>query len=479
MNKKTTKGLLLRSVEGVMMQVINFVLQMILARILIPEDFGIVAILTTFINLANTFINNGLSSALLQRKNITQEDICTVFYIDFGISLLMYGLIFAGAPLISRFYENPDITKYLRVFAISIVVGSVGSIQLTISRHRLDFFSSLMANVAAAAVHAAVGIGMALNGFGVWSLVISSVASAVMKAFVLTIMIRWMPSLKFSLQSFRSMFSYSWKLFVGWLIGTLYQDTFAWIIGKAYNSHTLGCYSKGNSIPAVVNKIATQVTGAVMFPAIAKNQDDMAVVKAQTRQMLATTAALIIPIMAGLAGAAKSLVTVLLTEKWLDCVPVIQIMCIPLALNVINNANMQTFNAIGRSDLFLKMEVVKRSTTIVAVIISIQIHYYAMLASIALGGLLSLVMNMIFSKKYLNYYIHEYLSDIIPYVLLSLGLFAAVLSMNWLGCAPFTRFLLQLGTCVAVYLGFIFSGILPAFKNIRTMILSILKKKKQ
>ncbi len=478
MSSKTTKGLFLRSIEGVLMQVINFVLQMVLARILIPEDFGIVAILNTFVSLANTFVNNGLSSALLQRKNITQADICTVFYIDFGISALMYALIFIAAPWIARFYENPDITLYLRVFSTTIVVGSLGSIQLTISRHKLDFSSSLASSVAATAVHAAVGIGMALNGFGVWSLVTSQVAASAVRSLCLIIMVRWIPSLQFSISSFKRMFSYSWKLFVGWLIGTLYQDIFSWIIGKTYDSHTLGCYSKGHSIPAIVNKVVTQVTGAVMFPAIAKNQDNITAVKQQTQQMLAVTAALVFPVMAGLAGTAKSLITVVLTEKWLDCVPVIQIMCIPLALNVLSNANMQTFNAIGRSDLFLKMEIIKRGSTIIMVLVSAYFNYYLMLLSIALGGVISIIMNVFYSKKYLDYSPSQYLRDILPYLLLSLGLFAVVLCINWLPCNVFLRLLLQLTICAVVYLTFLFASALSAFKSIRSALLAMFKRKR-
>lgn len=460
------------------MQVVSFVLQMVLARILVPEDFGVVAILGTFVSLANTFVNNGLSSALLQRKEITQADICTVFYIDFGISLVMYGLIFLAAPWIAVFYENPAITGYLRVFALTIVIGPFASIQLTVGRHRLDFFPSLVSNVAATAVQAVLGIYMALNGFGVWSLVLSQLAGSATRSVCMVVLTRWMPTWEFSVASFKSMFSYSWKLFVGWLIGTLYQDAFSLIIGKAYDSHTLGCYSKGNSIPSIVNKVVTQVTGAVMLPSIAKNQDDKVLVKQKTRQMLCVSAALVFPVMAGLAGAAESLVAVLLGEKWLDCVPVIQIMCIPLALNVISNANMQTFNALGRSDLFLKMEMVKRGTTIILVLISSAINYYLMLVCIAIGGVVSVVMNAIFDCKLLKYGIKEYLWDTIPYALYAIGLFAIVACVNLLQVNVYVRFAIQLAICVISYFSLIFSGAGAGYREIRQGLLGVLQKKK-
>lgn len=476
-DKKTIKGLTLRSVEGVASQAISFLIQMVLARILMPEDFGVVAILSTFTNFANTLVNNGLTSALIQRKHIEKVDVCTVFYIELGIGILMYVLIFFAAPGIAVFYENTNLTVYLRIYALMVLCSPFSSIQLNMGRRNMNFIPSLVSTVASIVVQAVVGIVMALNGFGAWSLVLSQVASCVVRMILLTVMTRWMPALAFSFNSFKSLFSYSWKLFVGWLVGTLYQDAFAWIIGKSYDSRTLGCYTKGQSIPAVVNRIASQVVGAVMFPAIARNQDDKALVKRQTKQMIVVSAALILPVMAGLAGAARSLVAVLLTEKWLDCVPVIQIMCIPLALNVISNANMQTFNAMGWSDLFLKMELIKRGATILVVLICVNINYYLMLASVALGSVVSIVINAVFNSKRLGYGYREYLWDIVPYLICSLGLFLGVKALDMVQINLYVRFALQLGICVAVYLGLVFSGILPGFKAIRSTVLSLRKRK--
>lgn len=477
MSNKTTKGLMLRSVEGVLMQIAQFALQMVLARILMPEDFGVIAILNTFINLANTMVNSGLSSALLQKKQISHEDICTVFYIEFGMAVAMYSVIYFAAPMIAGFYENPNLTEYLRIFALSIVLGGASSIQLTVSRHRLDFKPSLIASTVAVIVQAITGVAMALNGFGVWSLILPQVLYHAVRSCILTALVRWMPSFTFSVQSFRSMFSYSWKLFVGWMIGTLYQDAFAWIIGKKYDATTLGYYSKGNSIPSVINRVVTQVTSAVMFPSIAKNQDDLQVVKGQTRLMISVSAALILPVMAGVAGAADSLVRIILTEKWLLSVPVIQIMSIPLALNVISNANMQSFNAIGRSDLFMKFEMIKRSATIIMVIVCMNIDYYLMLASIGAGGILSLVINAVYNRKLFDYGYAEYLADIVPYALFAIALFLGVVSLNHINANVYVRLLLQLSVCAIAYFGMIITSGLSGFKAVRQTMLGLLKNR--
>lgn len=476
MSSKTTKGLMLRSIEGVLMQVISFVLQLVLARILLPEDFGVVAILSTFINLANTFVNNGLSSALLQKKEIKQTDICTVFYIEFGMSVLMYGIIYYIAPFIAIFYENPQITTYLRIFALSIVFGGASAIQLTISRHRMNFFPSLVSSIVGITVQAVLGIYLAINGGGLWSLIISQLSYHFIRAFLLIVLVHWKPTFDFSFQSFKGMFSYSWKLFTGWMIGTLYQDVFSWIIGKKFSSETLGYYTKGQSIPAIINKIATQVTTAVMFPSIAKNQDDMFLVKSQTRQMIAVSSAVIFPIMGGLAGVAHDFVSLVLTDKWLPAVPVIQILSISLSLNVINNANMQTYNAIGRSDMFMKFEIIKRSFSVVLVFVLASIDYYLMLWGIVLVAFISLIINAVYNRRLLGYSCREYAWDIFPYVLIGGLLFILIRMFCRIELNIYISFFAQLFVCTAFFFGFILSGILPGFKGIRDMLIGMRKR---
>lgn len=478
MSDKVTKGLMLRSAEGFLMQFVQLVIQLVMARLLLPSDYGIVAILTTFTNIANTLVNSGLGSALLQRKKITQKDICTVFYIELGIAVLMYGVIFLAAPVIATFYENPLLTTYLRVFALIVVFSGLSSIQLTVTRHRLDFMPSLVSGIGSTLTHAVVGVWMALSGYGVWSLILSQLAGGIVRCVILTFMVRWLPSLVFSFQSFKSLFSYSWKLFVGWMIGTLYQDVFSWIIGKKFDSATLGYYTKGNSIPAMVNRTVTQVTTAVMFPAVSKHQDDQTKVKAQTRMMISVIAAMVFPVMAGLAGAAESLVMIILTEKWILSVPVIQLMCIPLSLNVLGNANVQSFNAIGQSGLFLRLEIIKRSITIILVAICMNISFYAMLASIGVGGVIALIFNGYYNNKLFSYKTREYLADIVPYALCSVVLFLIVNWLNALIPHLVIRLIVQLMVCVAVYFGLIFSGAFPAYAAVRKLLLGKLKRKK-
>ena len=474
---KVKKGIFWRTLEGIGVQGMQFVIQMVLARLLMPEDFGIIAILSIFVNLATTFVYNGLGAAVLQRKHPDDVDFSTVFWVENGIAWLMYAIIFVSAPFIGDFYDNPAISTYLRGFALTVIISVVGSIETTVLRSRMDFKSSFIANFTGIVCQGAVGIGCALMGFGVWSLIFSQIAYRIVIVVLLWYFARYLPKLIFSWQRLKELFGFSWKLFVGWIIGTVYQDLFSLIIGKVYNERILGFYAKGNSIPYVMNRVITQVTGSVMFPALAKNQDDLKVVKSQTRQMLSLSVALVFPMMAVLAGVANPVVRLLLTDKWLPAVPIIQIFCIPAAISVISNANMQTFNALGRSDVFLRLEMIKRSITILLVLILSRIDFYLMLCSIAMMGVVDLSINTYFNKRLVNYPAREYWADLLPGALVSLLMFGCVVSFNYSIDHLVVRLAMQLLVAAAIYAYLLFGGKMESFTKLKDILLSYAKRK--
>ena len=477
MNDKAKKGLFWRSLESVGVQGMQFVIQLVLARILMPEDFGVVAILNIFVNLANTLVQNGLGSAIIQKKDPRKEDFATVFMIEIGISVVTYLLIFAGAHLIADYYENPALVLYLRVFALTIIISALGSMQTTVLRYRLDFKPSFIANFAGIVCQGASGIALAVMGFGVWSLIVSQIIYRIITTLLLFFFAKWIPQAKFSGKSFTELFSYSWKLTVGWIIGTVYQDIFSFVIGKVYDEATLGYYSKGNSIPNVINRMVTQVTTAVMFPVISKSQDDKEAVKKQTREMLGISAAMIFPVMAFVAGAANPIVRLILTDKWLPAVPIIQIFCISSSINVVSNANMQSFNAIGHSDVFLISEAIKRGITILLVIILAQIDFYLMLFGIAFMGLVSLTINGYFNTKYLSYKVWEYLKDIIPSVLFAIVIFGAVFICNMFIQRLIIRLVVQMIVAVALYIIVAQLKIINSCTQVWNVLIGLIKRK--
>ena len=474
---KTTKGLIWKMGENVGTQGMQFIIQMVLARMLLPADFGVIGILNVFTNLANTLVNNGLSSALLRQKEYNAKAYATVFTVSLAISVAGYGLLFAAAPAIAAFYENMALTQYLRVYTLTVLVTSISANCNTILRSRMEFRGISLGNLLGVLGQGICGVTMALNGFGVWSLVWAHVVRYLIPAVVLTIVAKWRPRLYFSWKILKELFSYSWKLAVGWLIGTLYNDMFSLIVGKRFDSTTLGYYSKGRSIPSMVNRVLTQTITSVMFPSLAKDQNDLTVIKARTRTMLAVSAALVLPVMAGIAACAPAMVSVLLTDVWLPAVPVIQIACIPKAINVINNANMQSINAIGRSDVFLYSEAIKRTITVILVLITSKIDFYLMMWSIAFMGLISMTVNLVADNKLLKYTTKEYLQDLLPYVAVALVLFAAVYSMNWLQINMYVKLVLQLAACAGIYFSAIFLSPLRAYRHAKKIALNLLRRK--
>ncbi len=475
----TSKGLFWSSLENVGSQGMNFIIQLILARILMPEDFGVIAILGSFINLANTFVQNGFGTALLRKKDSTETDFCSVFYMEIAIALLMYAIIFLSAPLIATFYGNSFITKYLRVFSLTIVIGAFSSIQTIVLRYRMDFRASCLAHMGGTIIQGVIGIVLALNGFGVWSLIISQLVFRLFNCFMLSISAHWFPKWKFSFGSLKELFSYSWRLFVGWTIGTVYTDAFSLIIGKAYNGTMLGFYTKGQSIPQVVNRTMTQIITAVMFPALAKVQNDKKVVHNHTRKMISISAALIFPVMAGIAAAAEAIVMVVLTKKWSGAIPVIQILCISSAINIVNNANMQSFNAIGRADVFLRCEIIKRSITIILVLICAAIDFYLMLFTIVFMGIVSLLLNSYYNVKLLGYSIIEQCKDLLPYIFYAIAFFGIVYPLHWLSLGYIWRLVIQVGLCAVLYIGSILFMKKGAFVDIKLALGNLIKRKKK
>ena len=475
---KTTRGLIWKLGENVGTQGMQFIIQMVLARMLLAEDFGVIGILNVFTNLANTLVNNGLSSALLRQKEYEQKAYASVFTVSLLLSVAGYGLIFAGAPVIARYYENPALIQYLRVYTLTILVTAISSVCNTVLRHRMDFRGISLGNLLGVLGQGICGVVMAKLGYGVWSLVWAHVVRYAIPAVVLVAFAKWRPKLYISFRILKELFSYSWKLAVGWLIGTLYNDIFTLIIGKQFSSATLGYYTKGNSIPSMVNRVLTQTVTSVMFPSLAKDQHDLGVIKARTRAMLSVSAALILPVMAGIAACASPLVTVLLTDKWLPAVPVIQIGCIPAAINVINNANMQSINAIGRSDIFMYAEAIKRAVTVILVLITSQIDFYLMLWSIVFMGLISMAVNLVVNRKLLKYSAKEYLQDLLPYTAVAILLFGGVYLLNFLQINVYIKLALQLLGCAAGYFGVIFVLPLPAYRHAKKVALNMLRKNK-
>ncbi len=452
LSKKVFSGMKWKAVERFSLQFINAVTPMVLARLLLPEDFGTIAILSVFISIANTFVHNGLGNSIIQKKDSDDLDCSTVFFTQFAIAAICYTILFISAPFIAKWYKNPQLSLMLRVMSFSIVISAIGSIQITVMKKNMQFQKSFAINTFATITYGVVGIGLAYAGFGPWSLVWANLANGIALPLGAIFMVRWRPKLQFSFERLKSLFSYSWKLTVGWLIGTLHQDLYVLVVGKRFSSATLGYYNRAGSFPSIITKTVTEVVDGVMFPAMSQIQDNREKLKSVTKTLLSMNSYILFPMFLGLSAVAKNLVVLILTEKWLPSVPMMQIICVTYALNSINNSNMQVFNSMGRSDLFMKFELIKRSISIVLLIVMSFISIYAVIVVLLLMAVLSNMMNAYQNKKLLGIKFSEQAACLLPPLVCAAVMWVLVMAVGLIKMNIFVSLTVQILTGVIVYL---------------------------
>ncbi len=452
-NKSIVKGLTWKLLERFGVQGVQFVLQIVLARLLDPEHYGMLSIMIIFTTLANVFIQNGFNTALIQGKDVSEDDYSSVFWVSFGISGILYAAIFFCAPLIADFYSMPQIISSLRILAIILFPGALNSVQVAKISRELNFRKVFISNIAAIAVSGIVGITMAYMGAGLWALV----GQSIVNVFISCIVMRFTVSLKLRFRCnftrVKILFSFGWKLLVSSLIDTLYSDLYSLTIGKKYNSDTLGYYSKGRQFPQFIIGSINGAVQSVMLPVLSSKQDEKEQAKNIMRTSMMMSSYIIFPMMAGLAAVATPLISILLTDKWLPCVPYLQIYCISMAFYPVHTCNLQAINAMGRSDVFLKLEIIKKAYGM-ALLIFALIFFDSPIAIVAMGIISTLIgsfVNSFPNKKLIGYSYFEQIRDILPSLAASVLMFGAVVAVGMLQLAPILTLLLQIVTGVIVY----------------------------
>lgn len=430
LKSKTISGLLWKFAERIGAQAITFVLSIILARLLSPSDYGAIAILLVFITIADVFVNAGFGSALIQKKDADDLDFSSVFYFSFIFSVFVYLIIFLAAPFVANFYNMPILQPTLQVLALRIPVAAANSVQQAYVSRNMQFKKFFYSTLSGTVVSAVVGIFMAYNGYGIWSLVGQYLSNAVINTIVLFSVINWRPQLIFSLQRLKSLFSYGWKLLLSGLLDTGYQSLNSLLIGKFYTPADLAFFDTGKKFPMVIVTNINSSISSVLFPALASEQDEPERVKAHTRKAIQISSYIMWPMMLGMAACADNIVSLVLTDKWLPAVSYLQIACITYGLWPIHTANLQAINAMGRSDIFLKLEFIKK---IIGFSILAVTSQYGVLA-IALGGIFGGIIGT-FINSYPNGYLLKYsymeqIKDILPSVILALFIAVIIKCFN-------------------------------------------------
>lgn len=417
-------------------QGIQFLVSIILARLLLPEEYGVIAIVMVFINLANVFVESGFNTALIQKKEADELDFSSVLYLSIGVASVLYIAIFLLAPIVSSFYDQVILIPLLRVLSLMLFIGAFNSIQNAyVARHMLFkylFASSMIAVV----VSGSLGIFSAYHGFGIWALVIQQISSQATMSIVLWYTVKWRPQLVFSIFRVKVLFAFGSKLLASALLESLYLNLTVLLIGFLYPPSILGYFNKGQMFPQVIMVNVNGSIQSVLLPALSAYQDNTIRVKEMMRRAIVSSSFLMFPLMVGLAVTSRSLVLLLLTERWLPIVPFIQIACVTFAFWPVHTANLQAINAMGRSDIFLKIEIIKKIVSLTILAISLPFGIYAIAMGGAVRGILSTFINAFPNRKLLNYEIREQLKDILPSMLSSAFMGSIIYLFNYLALSP-------------------------------------------
>lgn len=455
----TVKNIFWKFSEQIASQAISFIISIILARILDPSEYGAVAMVAIFVALAKVIVDGGFNSALIQKKNADIVDYSTVFYFTVFSSIIVYVILFLVAPLISSFYgESYEIlTPILRVLGLQIIIFAINSVQQAYVSKKMMFKSFFWATLIGTVVSGIVGLALAFSGFGVWALVAQALTAAIVNTITLFCLIRKLPALVFSINRLKPLLNYGYKLFGASMLVAVFQELRALIIGKLYSPSDLAFFDRGRQYPSlVVNNFSSSI-GAVLFPKMSLEQDNMEQVKETTRKSIRFCSYLMCPLMVWLAATSEPLIRLMLTEKWLPCVPLLQLFCVVFLFMPIHNANMQAIKAIGRSDVFFKLEIIKKTIEIVTLVCVMWISVTAIVFNMAILNILFTFINAYPNRKLINYTYKEQFGDLKYPVIMSLFIFIIMTLIGNLGIPDFYLICIQL---IIAFLTYTFLSIL-------------------
>lgn len=449
---KVISSIIWKFLERGGVQGIQFVLSIVLARLVSPSDYGIIALLLVFIQIATVFIQNGFNTALIQKKESDDLDFSSVFYLSIFVAVILYVVLFYTAPLVAKFYKSEILTSLLRVLSLTLFFGAINSVQTAYVSKTMQFKKFFFSSMGAVTGSGTLGIILAYKGYGVWALVWQQLSNICLTCLILAFTVKWRPKLMFSFKRVKTLFSFGWKLLCSGLLDTIFRNLYNLVIGRLYDSTQLGIFNRGQQFPQV---IATNLDGSiqsVMLPTLSAHNDDISEVKRITRRSISMSAFVLMPCMFGLAAVAEPLVKVLLTEKWLPCVPYLQLACICYALYPIHTANLTGINALGRSDIFLKLEIVKKILTVITLLASLPFGVLGMAVGQVFSGFIGTFINAYPNKKLMNYSYIEQVKDLLPTFILSILMSVIVWLIHFIQMPEILLLIVQILVGIITYI---------------------------
>lgn len=449
---KVLSGFAWKFGERIGAQLVSFFVRIILARILLLEDYGLVAMIMIFIEIGNVFVISGFGQSLIQKKDADNLDFSSVFYFSVAMSWILYAVIFAASPAIASFYGNPALSPILRVLALKLPLAGVNSVQQAYVQKYMMFKRFFFSTLIGTVVSAVVGIAMAYQGFGPWALVAQYLCNSAMDTLILWVTVKWRPILKFSGTRMRELFSFGWKMLMSHLIDTTYKQFRTLVIGKIYREQELANYDQGQKFPSIIVTNVNSSIGSVLFPAMATKQGNKAELKQMVRRSIQVGSYIIWPLMIGFAVVAEPVVRIILSDKWLPCVPFLQIACIQFALEPVQTTFIQAVKALGRGRTMLVMEIIKKGVGLLTVLaVMRQGVMWIAWSGIAIA-LFSTFVDSTPSRRYLAYSWREQFADQVPAIMLALTMGVCVYGAGFLPLPLLPLLLVQILAGVSVYI---------------------------
>lgn len=432
-------------------QIVQAVVSIVLARILMPEVYGVVALVAVLVNILNVFVDSGLGNALIQKKNTDDVDFSTVFYFNMVICLLLYSVLFLSAPAIAHFYENSQLCSIVRVLGLVIIISGIKNIQQAYVAKNMIFKKFFIATLGGTITSAFVGIGMAYCGFGAWALVVQTLTNLGLDTLILWITVKWRPKLVFSIKRLMELLAFGWKLLASSLLDAVYNNLRQLIIGKLYSSTDLAYYNRGKQFPEMITTSIHSSIDSVLLPVMAQEQDNRTIIKGMMRRAIKTSIYVMAPMMMGLAAIAEPLISFLLTDKWLDSAFFMKVFCITYMFYPVHSSNLNAIKSLGRSDIFLKLEIEKKILGLFLLMISIPYGVKAIAYSIIIGDLISQIINAHPNKKLLEYGYLQQMRDILPNIIMAVVMAVIISTVHLLNLSYFVTLLVQVSLGVLIY----------------------------
>ena len=452
LKNRTVSALVWKFGERIGAQIVRMLIMIVMARLLMPEDYGALALVMVFISICDIIVVSGLASPLVQKKDADALDFSTIFYSSLVLSVVLIITIFFIAPAIADFYEMEILCPVLRVLSIGIIFSSIGSVQNAFVSRSLKFKTFFFASLIGLVLSGISGIFLAYLGYGIWALVGQYLTNLFVNMIVVSLFIRWRPTKTFSWQRFKVMWPYGWKVFIAALINNIFIDLRTILVGKFYTKQDLAYFNQGNQYPKLVVSTVDATIISVLFPAIAKIQDDLTAVRAFLRRSIKLGSYILCPLLFGFSAMAEPLVRLILTDKWLPSVPYIQVMSIALCLSPISAPSQQAIKAIGLSNIMMKQEIIKKSFGLITTVIGVCISVWGVVIATAINQIWYLLVNTFPCKKYLGYSFHNQLFDIFPNLLCSGLMAGAVFAVKFLLLSPLMTLIIQIPLGFIIYI---------------------------